>query len=120
MAELRTIKGRTKTKRKENAVKVQSDWGRGCKDETCFTVFKNGKGFLIASPLKIMGMPGIHSFEYIAETMFHLDFNTFLENLSIKYKADIARNSKFRYLIFNTEQDARNCKNYLNKLLREM
>ncbi|KFZ26005.1 MAG: hypothetical protein KQ78_01985 [Candidatus Izimaplasma bacterium HR2] len=122
MAKLRTIKGKTKVipKRKENAVKTQSDWGRGCKDETCFTVFKSGNHFLIASPLKIMSKPGINSFKYIIEEMLDFDFDVVIDMIINRFNAEIIINSKFRYLQFNIEQDARKCKNLLNKLLREM
>ena len=119
MAKLMTIKGRKKPmpKRKTNAV---GSWGRNCKDETCFSPCETRIGYIVVSPLNTMSLTEGNSFVYIVEEFFHLDFTKFIEELAVKYNAEIKENSKFKYLIYKTEQDARNCKNYLNKMLREM
>lgn len=121
MAKLLSVKGKKKPIKKEPKRKEEGaiKWGSDQKDATCFSAFGGGNYYYIASPLKIMSKPEVNSFFYIITEMLQLDFTTTIEQLAKKYKAEIIGESH-KYLRFNKLQDARNCKNYLNKLLREL
>jgi len=121
LAKLLTIKGKKPTK--PIAKRIPKDavesWGRNCDPKTCFTVTKTIDGFVLSSPLKIMAMP-FNSMEYIIKVLFKLEVDAFLIELATKFNAEIKECRNFKFLIYRTETDARNCKNYLNKLLREV
>lgn len=123
MAKLRTIKGKSKIKivpkRKTNDTAIS--WGVGCKPETCYTVFKSCGKYLLACPLIIMGKPDINCFDYVMEGMLGMCSSVVMDRAVRKFNAEIVIvNSEFKYLRFPTEQDARKCKNFFNKFLREL
>ena len=106
------------TKRKETNYAVKL--GKGSKDKTCFTTFGSPGRYLLASPLLIMAKPNVNSFEYIIKEIFKLDFDKTVEFLSNKFNGEICVNLRFTHLVFKEETDAKKCKNYLNKFLREV
>jgi len=119
MAKLLQVKGKKKIKKTVDIKTV--NWGVGCKDSTCFSACKlNNNRYIVISPLKIMGIPECNSLEYITEKMLKLDFTSFFSTLAEKFNGTVVTNSKFKYLVYLTDKDARGCKNYLNKLLREI
>lgn len=124
MAKLLTVKGKSKSKKKTVSKSKETNapikWGYNLKDETCFTAFKSGSYYYISSPLKLIGEPEIKSFYYIIEVMLDLDFDVVITTFAIKYKANIIGKGNDQYLRFDKEQDARNCKNFLNKALRDL